>query len=614
MKKTIDITRAHFRGLYNNVNYDAFVYDSNHIEKVRDFATASDIQIMVIIIDAFQKSSNLINRYNDKKFGESLPIDLVRETRPIVIIDEPQSTISTDDQMRAVRSLNPLCTIRYSATPIRVENKLYRLNAVDSFAKKLVKEIEVESFAVKDAYNDAYLLLKSVNNKKTPITARIEMDVQNKKGAVSRKTVTVKQGDDLYEKSGGRDMYEGYIIKDIYCAEGRGAVDFTSRSEILRLGKAIGNPLYHWSHLELRRFFGYNGILNKKTAPEVWKLANEKLQSEGYTSRGLIMMSNVDTICTTDDPVDDLNWHEKLAADKTFPVTVLPAWRPDKAMNLEKDTYLDYLAQLEKAAGMSISSFEDLKKALHIRLDYFAAHNCKLSDHALNYVMYAPASDKEIETIFAARLNGKLPDAREEAIFKYAFMTYVAGEYAERNWVMQLHYGCRRDNNPTTFRQMGPDTGFDCVDNYAPSAQTAAFLGALQDADKLPKTILYSLNTNDNAAIDSILGCFQNDKAVGYIQHGSAWWFNDHFDGMSEQLKSLASLGYLAGFVGMLTDSRSFLSYPRHEYFRRILCRIFGQWVEEGFFPEDIDTLKEIVSDISYGNAKRYFAFPKKEI
>jgi glucuronate isomerase len=325
-------------------------------------------------------------------------------------------------------------------------------------------------------------------------------------------------------------------------------------------------------------------------------------------------MSNVDTICTTDDPVDSLEWHEKMAADKTLEVTVLPAWRPDKAMNLEKETYPDYLAQLEKAAGMKIASFADLKQALHARLDFFAAHGCSLSDHALNYVMYAPASEEEVERIFADRLAGKLPTAAEEAAFKFAFMSFVAGEYAKRNWVMQLHYGCRRDNNPVTFRAMGPDTGFDCVDNYAPSAQTAAFLGALEEEGKLPKTILYSLNTNDNAAIDTILGCFQNDTAVGRIQHGSAWWFNDHFDGMSEQMKSLASLGYLAGFVGMLTDSRSFLSYPRHEYFRRILCRIFGEWVEEGFYPEDYDTLKEIVADISYNNANRYFGFEKKKV
>ncbi len=378
------------------------------------------------------------------------------------------------------------------------------------------------------------------------------------------------------------------------------------------LGKAIGNPLHHWSHLELRRFFGYDGVLNQKTAPEVWELANAKLQSEGYTSRGLIMMSNVDTICTTDDPIDSLEWHEKLAADKTFPVTVLPAWRPDKAMNLEKPTWTEYLAQLEKAAGMEIKSFADLKKALHIRLDFFAAHGCKLSDHALNYVMYAPASEEELERIFAARLNGTLPTAQEEAEFKFAFMSAMAAEYHTRGWVMQLHYGCRRDNNPTMFKRLGPDTGFDCVDNHAPSAETAAFLGSLEEKNALPKTILYSLNTNDNAAIDSILGCFQNDEAVGRIQHGSAWWFDDHFDGMTDQLRSLASRGYLAGFVGMLTDSRSFLSYPRHEYFRRILCRLFGEWVEQGFYPEDMETLKEIVKDICYGNAKRYFEFAKK--
>lgn len=240
VQKTIEITRDHFRGLYSNVNYDAFVYDGKHIEKIRDFATSNDIQIMVITINAFQKDLNLINRYNDKKFSESKPIDLVKETNPIVIIDEPQSTISTDAQVEAVQSLNPLCTIRYSATPVRVENKLYRLNAVDSFVKKLVKGIEVDSFAVMDDHNEAYLLLKSVSSKKDTITARLEMDVQNKKGVVSRKAVTVKQGDDLYEKSGGRDVYEGYIVKDIYCGEGNEYMDFTSRSDILRIGKAIG--------------------------------------------------------------------------------------------------------------------------------------------------------------------------------------------------------------------------------------------------------------------------------------------------------------------------------------------------------------------------------------
>ena len=416
----------------------------------------------------------------------------------------------------------------------------------------------------------------------------------------------------------GGDHYKWRLMRSAGVPEKYITGDASDREKFQKyaevLGKAIGNPLHHWSHLELRRFFGYEGILNKDTAEEVWKLANAKLQSEGYTSRGLIMMSNVDTICTTDDPVDSLEWHEKLAADASFPVTVLPAWRPDKAMNLEKETYPEYVAALEAAAGMEISSFAGLIAALKKRLDFFGAHGCKLSDHALNYVMYAPAADKEVEGIFEKRLNGTLPTAEEEAKFKYAFMTAMAAEYNRRGWVMQLHYGCRRDNNPVMFRAMGPDTGFDCVDNYAPSAQTAAFLGALEDSGNLPRTILYSLNTNDNAAIDTILGCFQNDTAVGRIQHGSAWWFNDHFDGMSDQLKSLASLGYLAGFVGMLTDSRSFLSYPRHEYFRRILCRIFGEWVEEGFYPEDMETLKEIVRDISYYNADRYFGFAKKKI
>ena len=218
------------------------------------------------------------------------------------------------------------------------------------------------------------------------------------------------------------------------------------------LGKAIGNPLHHWSPLELRRFFGYDGILNEQTAPEVWKLANEKLQSEGYTSRGLIMMSNVDTICTTDDPIDSLEWHEKLAADKTFPVTVLPAWRPDKAMNLEKDTFLDYICKLSEVSGVNIKTFADLKKAIAKRLDFFAAHGCTLSDHGLNYVMYAPAPAEEVERIFAARLAGQLPTAQEEAAFKFAFMLFVGAEYHDRGWVMQLHYGCRRDNNGPMFR------------------------------------------------------------------------------------------------------------------------------------------------------------------
>ena len=378
------------------------------------------------------------------------------------------------------------------------------------------------------------------------------------------------------------------------------------------LGKAIGNPLYHWSHLELQRFFGWYGALSAKTAEECWNFVNEKFKDPAFSARGLITKSNVETICTTDDPVDSLEYHEKLAKDGSFKTNVLPAWRPDKAMNIEKNTWADYIAQLAKAAGMEICSFADLKKALAVRMDFFAAHGCTLSDHALGYVMYAPASEEEVEAIFAKRMKGEDVDAREQAKFRHAFMTYVAGEYTRRNWTMQLHYGCRRDNNLTMFAKLGPDTGYDCIDTYTPSNETAAFLGSLEAASILPKTILYSLNPADNQAIDTICGCFQNSEAVGKIQHGSAWWFNDHFQGMTDQMTSLANLGYLAGFIGMLTDSRSFLSYPRHEYFRRILCRLLGEWVEDGRYPADMDLLGEIAKGVSYENAKAYFAFKAK--
>ena len=378
------------------------------------------------------------------------------------------------------------------------------------------------------------------------------------------------------------------------------------------LGKAIGNPLYHWSHLELRRFFGYEGILNDSTAEYVWRLCNEKLHRPDFGVRDLIRRSNVETICTTDDPVDSLEWHEKLAGDKTFKTAVLPAWRPDKTMNIEKPNWLEYLKKLEEVSGVKIDSFKALKEALKLRMDHFAKHGCSLSDHALDYVMYAPTTDDVIESIFSARLAGQIPDKDSQAKFKMAFMLFVAKEYHRRGWVMQLHYGCRRDNNPPMFDKLGPDTGFDCVDNSAPSTQTAAFLGELERSHSLPKTILYSLNGNDNAAIDTICGCFQSDEAVCKVQHGSAWWFEDHLDGMTSHMKTLASLGYLAGFVGMLTDSRSFLSYPRHELFRRILCRIFGEWVEGGLYPDDMETLKDIVRDISYNNAKKYFNFAQK--
>lgn len=378
------------------------------------------------------------------------------------------------------------------------------------------------------------------------------------------------------------------------------------------LGKAIGNPLFHWSHLELQRYFGYHGVLNKNTAEEVWNLCNEKLADPSMRVRSLIKQSNVTLICTTDDPADNLEWHRQIALDDTFDVQVLPAWRPDKAMNLEKPDYTDYLSKLSEAGGVKIDSFRALKEALTKRMDFFDSMGCSVSDHGLEYVMYMPVSEEKAEAIFAKRLqagSGNVISREEELQFKTAFLLFLGKEYSRRGWVMQLHYGTKRDNNKAMYAKLGPDTGYDCINNYAPSSQTADFLNALEEENALPKTIIYSLNPYDNAAIGTILGCFQDSTAVAKIQQGSAWWFNDHKQGMTDQLTSLANLGNLSGFVGMLTDSRSFLSYARHEYFRRILCNFIGGLVENGEFPADMDTLSEIVTDISYYNAVRYFGF-----
>lgn len=374
------------------------------------------------------------------------------------------------------------------------------------------------------------------------------------------------------------------------------------------LEMAIGNPLYHWSHLELKRFFGYEGYLNGENAEEVWNLCNEKLQG-GLSARKMIEMSNVTLICTTDDPVDSLEWHKKIAEDDSFAVQVLPAWRPDKAMNLEKNDYLDYLAQLSEVSGIKVNRFAALITALSKRMDYFASCGCSVSDHGLEYVMYAPASEEEVEAVFAKRLSGETLTKEEEKKFKTAFMVALGKEYHKKNWVMQLHYGVKRDNNGKIFDELGPDAGIDSINNFAPSSEMADYLNALAKTDELPKTILYSLNPVDNAAIGTIIGCFQDSSAVGKIQQGSAWWFNDHKTGMRDQMTSLASLGLLGNFIGMLTDSRSFLSYTRHEYFRRIMCALIGGWVENGEYPADYKVLEKIVKGISYNNAVRYFGF-----
>ena len=402
----------------------------------------------------------------------------------------------------------------------------------------------------------------------------------------------------------GGDHYKWRLMRSAGVPEKYITGDASDREKFQKwaetIGLAIGNPLHHWSHLELKNYFGYEGALNGDTAEEVWQLCNEKLK--GLSARKLIVNSRVKALCTTDDPADSLEWHQKIAADASFDVKVLPSYRPDKALGIEKSDYLDYLKRLGE-----IENFAQLCDALLARLDFFCSLGCRVSDHGVDAVPFAPASKEEVEAIFRRRLAGQMPSALEEKQFKTALLLILGRAYARKGLVMQIHFGVIRDNAKRVFRALGPDAGIDSIGDQASIRSLAAFLNALDETDELPKTILYSLNPNDNAAIETVMGAFQNGSAVGKVQHGSAWWFNDHKQGMTEQMTSLANEGFLAGFVGMLTDSRSFLSYARHEYFRRILCELLGSWVENGEYPNDDKALKTIVQGICVKNAERYF-------
>ena len=373
------------------------------------------------------------------------------------------------------------------------------------------------------------------------------------------------------------------------------------------LPKAIGNPMYHWCHLELKNYFGYEGILNGDTAEEVWQLAAEVLARPDMGARGIIEKSNVRFVGTTDDPLDSLEWHQKLMADDTFAATVAPTFRPDKALNMDKPGFGDYIRAVGELTGIAIRTVADVKTALSLRMDHFTACGCKASDHGLDYMVYSPLPESEVDAILARALAGETVTLAEAEAYKTALLIFCGEEYARRGWVMQLHYNCLRNPNSRMLAALGPDTGFDCI-GPAPSRDAlAGLLDALYRTDSLPKTIIYSLDAGDNSFIDTLIGAFQGTEAAGKLQHGSAWWFNDNKTGMQEQLTSLANLSLLGNFVGMLTDSRSFLSYTRHEYFRRILCNLIGEWVENGEYPADMDTLSTIVRDICCDNAIRYF-------
>ncbi len=371
----------------------------------------------------------------------------------------------------------------------------------------------------------------------------------------------------------------------------------------------LRNPLYHWTHLELKRYFGITGLLNPDTAKEIWDTANEKLQQPDYSCRNLLIKMKVEVVCTTDDPVDSLEYHEQL--NKEFrEVKVFPAFRPDKAMAVEDpETYNAYLGRLSEVSGTDIHGYIDLLDALKKRHDFFNAHGCRLSDHGIDTFYAEDYTEAEVDIIFRKIRGRKKISLAEQKKIKTALLEAFAVMDHEKGWVQQYHYGAMRNNNTRMFKKLGPDTGFDSIDDMPVARSMSRFLDRLDSQDKLAKTILYNLNPADNELVATMAGNFQDGTVPGKIQFGAAWWFLDQKEGMEKQLNTLSALGLLSRFTGMLTDSRSFMSYPRHEYFRRILCNLIGEDVEKGLLPADFSILGPMVQNICYNNAKEYFNF-----
>ena len=373
------------------------------------------------------------------------------------------------------------------------------------------------------------------------------------------------------------------------------------------VSRAIGNPLYHWSHLELQRFFDIHTPLSPKTAREIYDEANRKLASDpSLDAYGIFKKFNVYAVGTTDDPVDSLEHHIAIRKAGKAATKVIPSFRPDKAMNIDAEGFNDYIDRLASVSSVAISNVADVMTALAKRLDWFIDNGCVATDHAIVVPPYAPASDAKVNEVFAKARSGKTVTSEEAEIYRTYILMSLAEEYSKRNIAMQLHMQAQRNNNTRGFKTLGPDTGYDAVTDKEIAYNLSRFLDTLDMRDALPKTIIYSLNPKDYYAIGTLMGCFQRD-VPGKIQMGSGWWFCDHIDGMTEQMKVLGNLGLLSRFIGMLTDSRSFLSYPRHEYFRRILCNLLGTWMENGEIPADFDLVGNMVKDISFNNAKRYF-------
>ncbi len=397
-------------------------------------------------------------------------------------------------------------------------------------------------------------------------------------------------------------------VEEKYCTG-----DATDREKFQKfaytLQYCIGNPLYHWAHIELQRYFGIDTPLNAKTADDIFDRANDAVKNGDFRPQSLIMKSNVKVVCTTDDPVDDLKYHKLLKDVTDFDCKVLPSFRPDKALNAHLDGFADYINTLAKAADVEIKSYKDVIAALLKRVDYFDSVGCRVSDQAFDYPPYAVAEEDEIDEIFSRAMKGEKITLAECDKYRTPILLALGEKYHDLGWAMEIHIGAMRNNNTLMFNRLGADTGFDSVGDCEIAQPLSRFLDALNVKDKLPKTILFNLNDKDNTVLGTMLGNFQSSDAESKVQFGPAWWFLDTMDGMTNQMKTLGNLGVLGKFVGMETDSRSFTSYGRHEYFRRIMCALLGRWVEDGWYAYDEDILKEIVQGISYNNAIKYFNF-----
>lgn len=426
---------------------------------------------------------------------------------------------------------------------------------------------------------------------------------------------------EIYENKPPRDITELWLagdhykwramrscgVEEDYCTGDKSAREKFEKFAYT-LQYAIGNPLYHWAHLELQKYFGIDTPLSAKTADDIFDRANAAIQNGNFRPQSIIKNSNVKIVCTTDDPADSLEYHT-LLADSSFSCRVLPGFRPDKALSIENAGFADYIALLGKSAGCEINSYKDVIVALLKRVDYFHERGCRVSDHAFNSMPYEPADDAYIEAAFQKAMNGAAVTQKERDAYKTAVMTALGEKYYELGWALEIHLGAMRNNNTAKFKLLGPDTGFDSVGDDQTAYTLSRFLDSLEVKGKLPKTVLFNLNNKDNIVLATMLGNFQGPETQSKLQFGPAWWFLDTMDGMTDQLKTLGNLGILGKFIGMETDSRSFTSYARHDYFRRILCRLIGRWVEDGWYANDEEMLREIVCGISYNNAVKYFDF-----